>query len=67
MMLFQVGACIVNPDKKIVGLGYNGFPTGCSDDVFPWTKNQNNLSLDQTKDAYGNISNIGNICFGNFT
>ena len=57
-MTFQVGACIVNPDKKIVGLGYNGFPTGCSDDVFPWTKNHNNLSLDQTKDAYGNKFNL---------
>ncbi len=34
----QVGACIVNPDKKIVGTGYNGFPIGCSDDVFPWAR-----------------------------
>lgn len=29
----QVGCCIVNEDKKIVALGYNGFPIGCSDDV----------------------------------
>jgi dCMP deaminase len=28
----QVGACIVNQDLKIVGIGYNGFPWGCSDD-----------------------------------
>ncbi|KAK6625790.1 hypothetical protein RUM43_006089 [Polyplax serrata] len=35
----QVGACIVNKDKIIVGIGYNGFPHGCSDDVFPWRKN----------------------------
>jgi deoxycytidylate deaminase len=28
----QVGACIVSPDKRIVGIGYNGFPRGCSDD-----------------------------------
>ncbi|KAG4071474.1 hypothetical protein HA402_011628 [Bradysia odoriphaga] len=34
----KVGACIVNDEKKIVGIGYNGFPIGCSDDVFPWTK-----------------------------
>ncbi len=34
----QVGACIVSPDKKIVGVGYNGFPTGCSDDEFPWER-----------------------------
>jgi dCMP deaminase len=32
----QVGACIVNKDKKIVGIGYNGFPTGISDAEFPW-------------------------------
>lgn len=34
----QVGACIVDEDKKIVGVGYNGFPIGCSDDDFPWGK-----------------------------
>lgn len=32
----QVGACIVSPEKKIVGVGYNGFPIGCSDDELPW-------------------------------
>lgn len=32
----QVGACIVSPENKIVGIGYNGFPKGISDDVFPW-------------------------------
>ena len=32
----QVGACIVNQDNKIVGIGYNGFPKGISDDEFPW-------------------------------
>lgn len=34
----QVGACIVNSDKKIVGTGYNGLPKGCSDDEFPWDR-----------------------------
>lgn len=34
----QVGACIVNEDKKIVGVGYNGLPLGCSDEVFPWER-----------------------------
>jgi len=32
----QVGACIVSPENKIVGTGYNGFPIGCSDDDLPW-------------------------------
>lgn len=34
----QVGACIVSPENKIVGTGYNGFPIGCSDDVLPWKR-----------------------------
>lgn len=34
----QVGACIVNEDKKIVGVGYNGLPLGCSDKDFPWER-----------------------------
>ena len=34
----QVGACIVNKDKRVVGLGYNGFPRGCEDDLFPWNR-----------------------------
>ena len=38
----QVGACIVNEDKKIIGIGYNGFPIGISDDEFPWGKNDSN-------------------------
>lgn len=34
----QVGACIVSPQKKIVGTGYNGFPIGCSDEDLPWAR-----------------------------
>lgn len=34
----QVGACIVNDENRIVGVGYNGFPKGCSDDIFPWER-----------------------------
>lgn len=34
----QVGACIVNDENKIIGVGYNGFPKGCSDDEFPWDR-----------------------------
>jgi len=32
----QVGACVANDENKIVGVGYNGFPWGCSDDKLPW-------------------------------
>ncbi|CAM3611630.1 dCMP deaminase family protein [Erysipelothrix urinaevulpis] len=34
----QVGAVIVNEKKKIVGIGYNGLPTGLNDDDFPWSR-----------------------------
>ncbi len=34
----QVGACVANEQNKIVGVGYNGFPMGCSDDELPWER-----------------------------
>lgn len=34
----QVGACIVSSEHKILSMGYNGFPTGCSDDEFTWNR-----------------------------
>lgn len=64
----QVGACIVNQYNKIVGIGYNGFPIGCDDDLLPWDKtseNENdtkypyvvhaeaNAILNSTKDLHG--------------
>ena len=39
----QVGACIVSPDNKIMSVGYNGMPCGCSDDEFPWDRQGGNL------------------------
>ena len=35
----KVGACIMDPiDNRVISLGYNGFPYGCSDREFPWNK-----------------------------
>ena len=45
----QVGACIVNENKRIVGIGYNGFPRGCEDKIFPWEREGKFLT---TKYAY---------------
>ena len=45
----QVGACIVDEDKKIVGTGYNGTPTGIPDEEFPWAREGDYL---QTKYPY---------------
>ena len=42
----QVGACIVSDDNRILSTGYNGFPQGCSDDDFPWNRDE---SLGETK------------------
>ena len=39
----QVGACIVSEDNKILSMGYNGFPKGCSDDEFPWAREGDDL------------------------
>ena len=45
----QVGAAIVNDNKKIVGIGYNGFPQGLDDDLYPWSREG---SFQDTKYAY---------------
>lgn len=45
----QVGCCIVNKDKRIVSLGYNGFPNGCHDDMIPWEREG---GFKETKYAY---------------
>ena len=34
----QVGACIVDAENKVVSIGYNGMPRGCSDNEFPWER-----------------------------
>ena len=38
----QVGSCIVSQDNKILSMGYNGFPRGCSDDEYPWSREEDN-------------------------
>ena len=45
----SVGACIVSQDNKILSVGYNGMPIGCSDDEFPWEREGNPL---ETKYLY---------------
>ena len=36
----QVGCCIVQSDKRIVGIGYNGFPMSINDDDLPWDRGE---------------------------
>ena len=54
----QVGACIVDQDNKILSMGYNGFPRGCSDDEFPWAREGDTL---ETKYAYVTHSELNAI------
>lgn len=55
----QVGCCIVSPDNKILSMGYNGFPKGCSDDGFPWNKEGDNPL--ETKYLYSTHSELNAI------
>ncbi len=41
----QVGACIVDDNNRIIGIGYNGFPNGCSDDELPWAREGEYLDI----------------------
>ena len=61
----QVGACIVNRENKIVGIGYNGMPIGCSDDVLPWSRKGD--SFLETKYPYGNLSSFVCMCVSCFS
>ncbi|MDX8419181.1 dCMP deaminase family protein [Stecheria sp. CLA-KB-P133] len=45
----QVGAAIVDENHRVVSVGYNGMPKGCSDDVFPWSREG---AILQTKYAF---------------
>ncbi|MCI6603505.1 MAG: dCMP deaminase family protein [Clostridiales bacterium] len=40
----RVGACIVSSENRIVSVGYNGMPNGCSDDEFPWEREGDTLN-----------------------
>lgn len=48
----QVGACIVSPDRIILGIGYNGFPRGCADSTLPWAKRSTSGGALATKYPY---------------
>lgn len=56
----QVGACIVSNDNKILSMGYNGLPTGCSDDEFPWTREGDPLENKYLYTAHSELNAILN-------
>ena len=61
----QVGACIVNRDKRIMSMGYNGMPRCCSDDEFPWDKNENPLDSKYLYVCHAELNAILNCDRGN--
>lgn len=56
----QVGACIVSQDNKILSIGYNGFPNGCSDEEFPWAREGNDLETKYFYVTHGELNAILN-------
>lgn len=56
----QVGACIVSSDNKILSMGYNGFPNGCSDEDFPWAREGEELDTKYPFVTHGELNAILN-------
>ena len=42
----------MNADRRLVGIGYNGFPRGCKDDALPWAKKSRGGGVLDTKYPY---------------
>ncbi len=61
----QVGACIVNSEKRILSMGYNGMPRCCSDDEFPWDKNESALDSKYLYVCHAELNAILNCASGN--
>ena len=60
----QVGACIVNPDKRILSMGYNGMPRCCSDDEFPWDRDDSPLNSKYLYVCHAELNAILNCAVG---
>lgn len=61
----QVGACIVNSERRILSMGYNGMPRCCSDDEFPWDKNESALDSKYLYVCHAELNAILNCVSGN--
>ena len=61
----QVGACIVTPANKILSLGYNGMPIGCSDDDMPWEREGEALDTKYMYVCHAELNAILNNAHGN--
>lgn len=60
----NVGACIVSDENKILSLGYNGMPIGCSDDEYPWEREGTMLDTKYAYVCHAEMNAILNYCGG---
>ena len=60
----QVGACIVNSEKRIISMGYNGMPHCCSDDEFPWDRENSPLDSKYLYVCHAELNAILNCAVG---
>ena len=60
----QVGACIVNSDNRILSMGYNGMPRCCSDDEYPWDRNDSPLNSKYLYVCHAELNAILNCAVG---
>ena len=60
----QVGACIVSDKNKIMSVGYNGLPSGCSDDEYPWERDGDTLKTKYPYVCHAELNAILNNRFG---
>ena len=56
----KVGACVVDENNIIVGLGYNGFPRNCDDNEFPWEREGSVLDVKYTYVVHAEANAIMN-------
>lgn len=56
----QVGACIVNSQNRIMGLGYNGLPRGMDDDKFNWSRSNDYLDSKYPYVCHAEMNAIAN-------
>ena len=48
----QTGACIVDTNKKIIGVGYNGLPRGCDDNDPTFWMDKDDSDFEHSKHSY---------------
>ncbi len=63
----RVGACIVSEGNKIMSVGYNGFPRGCSDDEYPWEREGDELKTKYPYVCHAELNAILNSRGGDLT